>query len=220
MIKRAIKEVHADDTKRFLLLHIRFVKHPHVDDNLVWFTARLGLKSHTKPAMRFTVLFETARRNSIGKNEKCLLNPEFCVEPLQQKIVFVVEHRPQTGTADVTVGRSINRVTEGHVVGRHRFGDGACRTAHTEKSTRYFLARANLGECAVLADVQVDLENLFVGANLHLWIHTIAVAAISDRRKSSNRPWLVYTPARSGYMRTCSAFFAGIQPRRLFGSAA
>jgi hypothetical protein len=31
------------------------------------------------------------------------------------------------------------------------------------------------------------LESLLVGANLHLWIHTIALAAISDRRKSSNR---------------------------------
>ena len=99
----------------------------------------------------------------------------------------MIEHRLQTDTADVTVGRSINRVAEGHVVSRHRFGDCVCRTAHTEKSTRYFLAGANLGECSVLTDVQVDLESLLVGANLHLWIHTIALAAISDRRKSGNR---------------------------------
>jgi hypothetical protein len=64
--------------------------------------------------------------------------------------------------------------------------------AYTEKSTRYFLAGANLGECSVLTDVQVDLESLLVGANLHLWIHTIALAAISDRRKSTNGLWQVY----------------------------
>src|SRR5437773_3645652 len=189
---------------------------------IIWFgfTAWPGLKSHAKPAVRFIVLFKTARRDSVGKNKKCLLSSEFCVEPLDQKIVFMIEHRLQPDTADITVGRSVNRVAEGHVVSRHRFGDGACRPAYTEKSTRYFLAGANLGECSVLADVQVDLESLFVGANLHFWIHTIAVAAISERRKSSNRSWLVYTPARGGYMRTRSAFFAGIQPRRLFGSAA
>jgi len=76
MIKRAIKEVHTDDTKRFLLLDVRFVKHPHVDDNLVWFTAWLGLKSHTKPAVRFIVLFKTARRHRVGENKKCLLSSE------------------------------------------------------------------------------------------------------------------------------------------------
>src|SRR5438046_8079891 len=115
MIKRAIKEVHTDDTKRFLLLDVRFVKHPQVDDNLVWFTAWLGLKSHAKPAVRFIVLFKTARRHSVGKNKKCLLSPEFCVEPLDQKIVFMIEHRPQTNTADITVGdRKSTRLNSSH----------------------------------------------------------------------------------------------------------
>ncbi len=76
MIERSIKEVHADDTERFLLLDVRFVKHPHVDDNLAWFTAWLGLKSHTKPAVRFIVLFEAARRHSIGKNKEFLFWPQ------------------------------------------------------------------------------------------------------------------------------------------------
>src|SRR6266567_3084934 len=134
--------------------------------------------------MRFVVLLETARRYRIGKNEKCLFISEFCVEPLKQKTVFMIEHRAQADTADVTVGRSINRVAEGHVVSGHRFSDGACRTAYVEKSTRYFLAGANFGKCSVLADVQIDLESFLIGANLHLWIHTNSVAAIYHRRKS------------------------------------
>src|SRR5438874_3886022 len=187
MIKRSIKEVDTHDTKRLLVLDISFIKHPHMDDNLAWFSVWLGLKSHTKPAVGFIVVFKTARRDRVSENKKCFLGSEFCVESLHEKAVFVVKHCLKTNTADITVGRPINRVAESHVVGRHRFGDCACRTAYLEESTRHFLAPPAFGARALSANVQINLESLLISGNLHFRVHTISVVAISDRRKSEKR---------------------------------
>jgi len=45
-------------------------------------------------------------------------------------------------------------------------------TAHTKKSSRHLLARADFGECSVLACLQINPESLFVGADFHLGVHT------------------------------------------------
>ena len=133
--------------------------------------------------MRFTALFKTPRRNCVCKDEKGFLRPEFCIEPFDKKVVFVVEHCLETNTAHVAMGRSINRVAECHVIGRHGLGDGASGAADAKKSARYFLAGANLCKRPVLGRIQIDLQRLFVGADFHLWSHTISLAAIFARRK-------------------------------------
>src|SRR5206468_9684794 len=89
----------------------------------------------------------------------------------------------ETNTTDVTVPRSINRIAESHVVGRHGFGDRAGCAADAKESARYLLAGANFSEGPILGYVQIDLEGLLVVADLHLWIHTISLTAIFDRRK-------------------------------------
>src|SRR6266699_612067 len=77
MVKRAIEQIHANDTERFLLIDIRFVKHAYMNDNLVRVAAVfLGLKSNAQPAVRFIVLFETTCRHCIRENEKRFLRPE------------------------------------------------------------------------------------------------------------------------------------------------
>src|SRR5262245_23025877 len=122
--------------------------------------------------MRFAAMFKTARRDRIGKNKKCLFDAEFLVETLDEEIVLVVEHCSETNAADVTVGWSINCVTECHVIGRHGLGDRARCAAHAKESARYFLARANLSERPILGWIQIDVEGLLISADLHLWIHT------------------------------------------------
>src|SRR5436309_8895922 len=152
---------------------------------IIWLgCARLGLKSHSEPAMRFIALFETARRNSVSEDKKCFLIAEFSVKALDEKIVFMVEHFLETNTTDVAIRSSMNCIAECHVVGRHGLGDGAGSAADAKESARYLLAGANFSEGPILGRVQIDPERLFVGGDLHLRIHTISLAAIFDRRKS------------------------------------
>ena len=191
--------------------------------------------------MRFAALFKTARRNRVCKDEEGFLRPKVRVEPFDEKIVFVVEHRLKTNTTDVAVRRSIDRVAECHVVGRHGLGNGAGCAADTEKSPRYFLAGANFCKRPVLGRIQINLQRLSVGADFHLRGHTISLPMIRCHRKPrtpfKERTWaavdlnlttgkMLFVDlggleiAAPCYSRTCSAFFAGIQPRKLFGSAA
>ena len=153
----------------------------------------------------------------------------------------MVEHRLKTNTTDVAVRRSIDRVAECHVVGRHGLGNGAGCAADTEKSPRYFLAGANFCKRPVLGRIQINLQRLSVGADFHLRGHTISLPMIRCHRKPrtpfKERTWaavdlnlttgkMLFVDlggleiAAPCYSRTCSAFFAGIQPRKLFGSAA
>src|SRR6188508_87521 len=96
MVERAVKEVHADDPERFLLIDIRFVQHPNVYHDLTGLTPRLGLKTDAEPAVGFVMLLETPRRDGVGKNEKSANTTEFFVEALDEKAVFVIEHRLET----------------------------------------------------------------------------------------------------------------------------
>src|SRR5664279_3176182 len=107
MIERSIKQIHADHAERFLLIDVRLVEHAHVDDDLSRVAASLRLKTNAKPAMRFVVLLEAARRYRVGENEKCSLIAKFGIEPLNQKIVLVVEHCLQSHPADIAVGRPV-----------------------------------------------------------------------------------------------------------------
>ena len=159
-----------------------------MDDDLARLRAWLGLEAHPQPAVRFAALFKTARCNRVCKDEEGFLRPEFCVEPLDEKIVFVVEHCLETNTTDVAVRRSVDRVAKCHVVGRHGLGDGAGGAADAEKSARDFLARANLCKRPVLGRIQIDLQRLFVRTDFHLWSHTISLAAVFNRRKSARLP--------------------------------
>src|SRR5438552_14774041 len=104
MIKCAINQVYADNTKRFLLRHVRLVEHAHVNDDLAGFSAAFTLKTNTEPAMRLIVLLKTACCHRIGKNKKCALSAELLIETLDQKIVFVIEHGAETFSANVAIG--------------------------------------------------------------------------------------------------------------------
>ncbi len=76
----------------------------------------------------------------------------------------MIEHGFQALAADVTIGVAVNGVADRHVVGGNGFGDGAGRAADAEEPARHLLSRADLGEGAVLAGIQVDLERLLMRA--------------------------------------------------------
>src|SRR5207244_12514002 len=108
VVKSAIEQVHADDTERFLLFDVGFIKQPHVDDNLARWAAFLGLKSHAEPSVRFIVLFKTARCHGVRKNEKRFSHSAFSIESFHQNRLFVVGHRMETATTDIQNGRATN----------------------------------------------------------------------------------------------------------------
>src|SRR5262249_7960603 len=126
-----------------------FVEQPNMDNDLAWLSAWLGLKPHAQPAMRFISLFETARCNRIGEDKERFVGSKFLIQPLDQKIVLMIEHFLEPRTADVSVSRSVNSIAEGHVISRHGFGDCARSAADAKKSARYFLSRANFSESTV-----------------------------------------------------------------------
>src|ERR1043166_845262 len=185
MVEGAIEQVHSHYTKRFLLFDVQFIEHPHVNDDLARLRAWLSLEAHTEPAVRFIVLLETARGHGFGKNEERAFPTYYRIEPFDEQVVLVIEHGEQALAAHITIGRSVNRVTESHVVGRDRFRDRAGRAADVKKSACDLLTGADLGKRAVLLRVQIDLDRLLIGAELHLSVHMDAVAAVSDRRKLS-----------------------------------
>src|SRR5205085_8694651 len=166
--------IYADDPERFLLVDIRFIEHPDVDDNLARLTAGLLLKTDPEPAVRFVVLFETARGHCVRKHKKGPKAAELFVKALDQQVVLVIQHCLKTIAAHVTVCRSVNGIAESHVVGGHRLGDGPRRAADMEKSPGDFLPGSDFRESAVLLRVEIYLERLFVRPDVHFRLHPVS----------------------------------------------
>src|SRR5437762_6245617 len=97
----------------------------------------------------------------------------------------MIEHRPETDAADISVGRSINRVAEGHVVCRHRLCDCARGAADKKEPARHFLAGANFREGTVTFGVEINLERLLVRSDIHLGFHNfqdVGIYGLLNRR--------------------------------------
>jgi hypothetical protein len=152
-------QVDADDAQRFLLANVLLVEHAHMDQDLRRFAARLSLKTNAGPA----VTFLPPGRNRAGKNEEGGLVAPRRVEPLQQQVIFVIEHRLQPAAADVTIGWPVNGVADGHVIGGNGFGNGAGGAAGAKKPAGNLLRCANLGKGAVAPGIVIDPVRLLVG---------------------------------------------------------
>src|SRR5438128_679982 len=97
----------------------------------------------------------------------------------------MVQHRPETDAADIPVGRSVNRVAEGHVVSRHRLCDCARGAADKKEPARDFLAGSNFREGPVTFGVEINLERLLVRPDIHLGFHNfqdVGIYRLLNRR--------------------------------------
>jgi len=74
------------------LIDIRFIEHAQVNDDPAGFPADLGLKTHTEPAVRLVVLFESARRHGVGENRKLPRYAALLIKAFEQQVVLVIEH--------------------------------------------------------------------------------------------------------------------------------
>ena len=163
MIKCGMDQVDADNAKRFLLADVLLFEHPHMDDDLRRFFAWLRLEFHAQPAVTVLLMRKTARGDRVGEHKKSALVAARLVEPLQEQIELVIEHGLEAFAADITVGRAVNRIADGHVVGGNGFGDGARSAADVKKPAGDFLAGADLGKGAVFLRVEIDLRRLLAG---------------------------------------------------------
>jgi hypothetical protein len=160
------------------LIDVSSVKQTHVDDDFAWLRSRFRLKTDTEPPVRFAAMFKTAGGNRVGKNEECFFSSEFSIEALDEQIILAIEHCLKTDATDIALRRSINSITECHVVSRHGLRDRTRRATYAKKSARYLLSGSDLGKGSILGRVEIDLKSLLVGGDLHLGIHMISLAAI------------------------------------------
>src|SRR5438046_5270632 len=186
MIKRAVNQVHSNYPQHFLLIDVRFVQHSQMNNDLARFATEFRLKTDSEPAVRFVVLLKTARRHGVGKDKKTALRAKLLIQPLDQQIVFMIKHRPETDAADITVGRSINRVAERHVVSRHRLCDCARGAADKKEPACDFLAGANFREGPVTFGVEINLERFLIRPDIHLGFHNFQDVGFYGSSKSSS----------------------------------
>ena len=112
--------------------------------------------------MGFVFARKTLGGDRVGEDEEAGAVTPLGIETLQEQTKFVVEHGGDALLADVAFAGAVNRITEGHVVGAHRLGDGAGGAADAEKPPGHFLPSANFGEGPVEARIQIDLQRLLV----------------------------------------------------------
>ena len=98
-----------------------------------------------------------------------MLSPRSFAEPLDVELELVVEHRLEPPARDVALGLPIDGVAHLHVVSGDALRDRARRAAHAEEPADHFLPGADLGEGAVPARVEIDLQRLRMRINRFLF---------------------------------------------------
>src|SRR5262249_39842872 len=138
------------------------IQHPDVNENFRKRRMWLILEPDAEPAVTFIVTFETAGCDRVSKNKKRHLIATLCSEALLEQDVFVIEHRAQPLAADVTLGRPVDRVAHGHVIGGNGLGHGAGSAADAEEPARDLLACADFSEGSITFGVEIDPKRLLV----------------------------------------------------------
>ena len=111
----------------------------------------------------------------------------------------MIEHGPETNPADVAVGWTVDRVAEGHVIGRHCFRDGPGGAAYMKKAARYFLPRANFSKGPIALGIEINLERFLIRSDIHLGFHNFQDVGIyrASQPPSSRLPESLSSRAKS-----------------------
>ena len=158
--ERAVDQVHAEHAERFLLHESVAVEHPRVQDDLVRLGLRVVLEADPHPTVTVGVAAVVLGRHRVREREERALASPLEIEPFDQQVVFVVEHRDEATARDVALGRAVDRVADVLVVGRHGLRDRPGRAADAKEPAPDLLAGTDLGEAAVDPRIEVELERL------------------------------------------------------------
>ena len=142
------------------------VQHSDVNNDLAVFVPGVGLVFHTHPAVAFVGALKVARRHGIGESEERGGIASRRPQPFQVETVLAIQHALQALTRNVALGAAIDRIADGHIVGRYGFGDRTGRAAHFEEPAGHLLAGSDLGKCPIAHGIQIDLQRLLVRTEL------------------------------------------------------
>lgn len=154
----AVDQVDAQHAERLLLARGRRVLQVAVDDDVGRRLVGPRLEADADPAAAGLVPRVAPRGDGVGESEEGGAVALCGSEPLEQLAELVLEHGLQALAADVTLGRAVDRVADGHVIGRDALGDRARGAAYKEEPARHLLSGADLGDGAVLALVEVERQ--------------------------------------------------------------
>jgi hypothetical protein len=116
--------------------------------------------------MAFVRTLEIARGYGVGECEKGGAIPAFFAQSFGGKGVLVVEHRFESGPADVPVTWAINGIGNSHIIRGDTFGDGAGSTPHPEEPPDNFLSGPDFRECSITPGIEVYSQCFGVGIYL------------------------------------------------------
>ena len=159
-------QVDAQDADGFLLQGRFAVEQADMQDDLGRLGAGTCLKADAHPAVPVVLARVALGGDRVGEHEEPRVLAALGGEPFVHQVVFIAEHGLDALAADIAAGGAVDRVGDGHVIGRDALGDRAGRAPDPKKPARHLLARPDLGEGAVLRVVQVDLDGLVMRIQL------------------------------------------------------
>src|SRR4051794_26961262 len=123
----------------------------------------MGLELDPHPAVALVPAAVTPGHHGVGEGEERRLVTTLLAEAVEVELELVIQHRLEPALGDVAVRLAVDRVADRHVIGRHGFRDRARSTSGPEEPPGDLLPGADLGDRAVPAEVQVDLQGLLQG---------------------------------------------------------
>ena len=167
----SVQDVDAQDTQIPHLGVVRGFIEDDVDDEVRGGRTRAELEADADPAVPATVVAVAFNLDGITESEEAGIAALLLAEAVDELIVLVVEHAFEAFLRDVAFDRAVERIADGHVIGRDGFGDSASGSRGTEEPVSSFLASTDFCEGAVDAFLQVDLESFFLSQSKSFCTH-------------------------------------------------
>jgi hypothetical protein len=120
------------------------------------------LEAQPHPAVALVRAGVVLGRDRVGEDEEARLLAARGRQALEQQAVLVLQHREQPLARHVAAPLAVDRVAEGHVVGRDGLRDRAGGAADLQEPARHLLPGADLGQGSEAGRVQVDRESSLV----------------------------------------------------------
>jgi hypothetical protein len=125
--------------------------------DLAWFIVGPALELNPHPSMALIVSAIASSYDRVCEGKETSVITAILSQTFHVKIELPIKHGLQSPARDVSLGMTIDRVTDFHVVSGHAFGDGSGGATDTKKPPHDLLSGAYLSERSIPARVEVDL---------------------------------------------------------------